>query len=275
MKIKTLLIASMVTGLFAQAAAAASVASYDAGVSPTAGTTGAANPTTQGWTANNSVVNSYATGLDSTNGGWRITDGTTTTFYFYQDSLSGSEAAQMAAYGWSASWTVAVNRDAVRSDGVPNGVNDYYNAGANQNNNAMWIEVAGNGLYVMQLGADANNDITISDLTNTYQVTTDGDRLSEELGSGAPSVDYVTFSLDYDAITGDAILTDSEGNNHGVVATAGVGAQNRVIWGSYSSGGQGSTTWNSVSVNAIPEPAALGSGLIGLGLLASRRRRSK
>ncbi|GAA5496103.1 hypothetical protein Rhal01_02284 [Rubritalea halochordaticola] len=253
---------------------AAIVSSYSAGVDPTAGTTGAADPLSQGWAASTGSPGSFNYGADSTNGGWRITDGTAGGAFFYQQSLSGSAVTEMTSFGWTATWTTAVNRDAVSSSGVPNGVNDYYNAGSNQNNNAFWLEVAGNYLYVLSFQSDADGDILISDGTNTFDITSGVDSLSDELGTGAPSVTYVTFTLSYDVGGGQASLSDSLGGNHGVVATSGSGSTNRIVFGATSSGGQGSTTWNSISVESIPEPSSL--ALLGAaGLLGLTRRRRK
>lgn len=258
---------------FATASNAAVITSYNAGVAATAGTTGASDPTSQGWAASTGSPGSYNYGADSTNGGWRITDGTTGGAFFYQHNLSGSDVTGMTSLGWTATWTTALNRDAVSSLGVPNGVNNYYNAGSNQNNNAFWIEVAGNYLYVLYFQSDADGDILISDGTNVFDITSGVDSLSDELGVGAPSVNYVTFTLSYDVGLGQAFLTDSLGGNHGAVATSGVGGTNRVVFGAISSGGQGSTTWNSLSVETVPEPSAFALlGVAGLAVFIRRKR---
>ena len=114
--------------------------------------------------------------------------------------------------------------------------------------------------------SDANNDIILTDGTSDFQITNTGNQLSHELGAGSPIASYITFSLDYNAMTGDATLTDSLGGNHGVITSFGTGATDRVLFGATSGGGFGSTTWNSVSLEttAVPEPSSL--ALVGLAV---------
>lgn len=271
MKATLALFSLALTAIYANAA---TVATYNAGVAPTAGTTGAANPTAQGWTANGGVT-AFSHGQDSTNGGWRITDGTSSQPFFYQSTISAADATAMATNGWTATWTTAVNADAVQDTGVPNGVDDFYIAPNNsrQNNNAMWIEAAGVGLYVLTYNVDANNDIQLTDGTSTFQITTANNQLSEELGTGAPVANYVTYTLS--SIGGAApTLTDSLGGNHGTVASLGAASTDRVVWGATSSGGNGSTTWNGVSLESVPEPTTT-TLLFSLaaGLILRRRRK--
>lgn len=247
-------------------------ASYAAGVSPTAGTTGASDPTTQGWTyIPPATPNNYAYGGDSTLGGWRITDGTTTAAVFYQTTISVENAALMAANDWSVAWTVAVNADAVSAAG--SGVDNYYAAPSNarQDNNSLWLELAGEWVYILAVQVDANNDVRLSDGTNTFQVTTAGNQLSQELGTGAPLANYFTFTLS--SVGGTVSLSEAGAGELGTVATwSGLSpTQNRVVFGAYSSGGQGSTVWNAIEVTTVPEPAA--ALVAGLGLLGLLRRR--
>lgn len=268
MYLKTTLATLAVTTLVANAA---SVANYSAGVSPTAGTTGASDPTTQSWTAIGGVTG-FSHGLDSTIGGWRITDGTSSQPYFYQHTISGADAGLMASNDWTATWTTAVNADAVQNTGVPNGVDNFYAAGGagSQNNNAMWVELAGGAWYVLTFNVDGNNDIQINDGTNTFQITTANNQLSEELGTGAPFANYITFTLS--SVGGVASLTDSLGGNHGAVAAFGTGGIDRVVFGAFSGSGFGSTTWNNIDVDVVPEPSsALLLGLASLALLRRRR----
>jgi len=251
-------------------AGASTVVNYTAGVAPTAGTTGAADPTTQGWTANGTPTG-FSHGLDSTIGGWRITDGTSSSPWFYQHTISLADATAMASNDWAATWTTAVNADAVRNDGVPNGVDSYYDAPdqSRQNDNAMWVEVSGQFRYILTFKVDANNDLILSDGTTDFQITTANNQLSQELGTTVAN--YFTYTLT--SVSGVVSLTDSLGGNHGPISTSGAATQDRIIFGAYSSGGQGSTTWNAVNVDVVPEPSAavLLGGLSLIGILRRRR----
>ena len=268
MKLKYTIVALAATTLAANAAI--TVANYASGVAATAGTTGAADPTTQGWTANGTVTG-FSHGLDSTIGGWRITDGTASQPYFYQNTMTVANASAMASQDWTATWTAATNADAVRSDGVPNGVNNYYIAPnqSRQNDNAMWIEVSGAFRYILTFKSDANDDLILSDGTTDFQITTANNQLSQELGTTVAN--YVTYTLN--SVGGVVSLTDSLGGIHGAIATSGAASQDRVIFGAVSSGGQGSTTWNALDLQVVPEPST--TALLGLGGLALILRRRK
>ena len=256
------------------AAQATLIASYVSGVAATAGTGigNAADPTTQGWTWNGpGTPNNYARGFDTGNGGWNITDGTTTAYAWYGQGIVAGDATLMKNYGWTNVWTVAVNADAMSAAG--GGVDNYYAAPSNarQSDNAMWLELDNGDTYLLNYKTDASNNVLISDGTTDYTVT--GMGLSQQLGTGSPSMQYVTFTLISDGAT--AALTDSLGNNFGTVAkNAYVGTQNRVIFGAYSGSAQGSTVWNNIALTTIPEPATV--GLLGLfGVAALLRRRMK
>ncbi len=265
MKLKYTIAAIAATTL---AANAATIVSYTSGVAGTVSTTGADDPTTQSWVYNGSVT-AFSHGADSTNGGWRITDGTNATGAFYSQTIGLADVAAMTTGDWSASWTTATNADAVNSGG--GGVDNYYQAAnqARQNDNAMWIEVAGQFRYILTFKSDANNDLVLSDGTTDFQITTTNNQLSQEIGT--PVANYVTYSLA--SVSGVVSLTDSLGGNHGAIATSGTAITDRILWGATSSGGQGSTTWNALSVDTVPEPSS--TALLGLGGLALILRRRK
>ena len=254
----------------------AAVASYSSGVLPQAGITGAADPTAQGWVASTAAPGNYNWGGDSPLGGWRITDGTSAGAFFYSTSLSSSDALALTSQDWTASWTVALGADAVSKAG--GGVDDYY-SGANfarQNNNAFWLETAGEFAYILIHKSDANGNVLLSDGTSDSQITTAGNQLAQEIGTGAPgNANYITFTLN--SVAGTVSLTDSLGGIHGAVAEyAGfTPTQDRVVWGAFSNAGQGSTVWNDIQVSVVPEPTAV--ALLGLGALvcglARRMRR--
>lgn len=258
------------------AQASSTVSSYSAGVAPTAGTTGAADPISQGWIPSTESPGSYNYGADSTIGGWRITDGTSGGNFFYSQALSPTAALGMTYSDWTATWTTVVSADAVSSAGVPNGVDEYYIADpTRQNNNALWLEVAGQYTYILTHKTDANGNVLLNDGVNDFTITLGGNELAQELGAGAPSANYITYTLS--SVGGVVSLSDSLGGSHGVVATHPTVAptEDRVVWGAYSWPGQGSTVWNDLSVVVVPEPTS--SLLLGFGLLALmlRRRSSK
>lgn len=245
------------------------ILSYESGVAASAGVAGSADPNSQGWTLT-SGANSFLSGQDSMNGGWRITDGTTAGPAFYSQAITASDVTNMNSQGWVASWTTTVNADAISTAG--GGVDNYYSSGSNQNNNAFWVEVAGSYQYVLTFRNNAAGDIFLNDGTSSFQITNTGNNLAQELGAGSKSANYITFQLAYDANTGNAILTDSLGGNHGVVSSSGAGSSNRLVWGATSSAGQGSTTWNQLSLSSVPEPSSLSLfAFCGLGLLFRRR----
>ena len=271
MKLRTVAFALLACTL---PAAAALVASYDSGVAPVAGITGAANPTSQGWTFNGVTTNNFAYASDSTIGGWRVVDGTTTAFANYSQAIGAGDLADMNNLGWVAEFTVAISQDAMSKAG--GGVEGYY-AGANsarQNNNAMWVESASGATdyaYILSFATNATNDYLLKDSVNTYTIAT-GNQLSSELGT--TNANYVTFTLEYTPGTG-AYLTDSLGGDHGLIATftGYTPSSDRVIWGSYSAGGQGGTVWNNVSLVTVPEPGT--PLLLGMFLLLGLARRPR
>lgn len=221
-------------------AVAYTVASYDAGVLPAAGVTGAANPTNQGWTPSVTTMGAYNHGMDSSIGGWRITDGTSTANFFYQMTLSPTAAADMANYDWVATWTTALVADAVHLNGLPNGVDNYYSSTpTRQNNNAMWVELAGQFAYVLIHKADASGNVVLSDGVSNFQITTAGNQMAQEIGAGAPgNVNYITYTLSSKG--GVVTLSDSLGGNFGpVVSYPGYTPSiNRVVWGAFNNAGQ-------------------------------------
>jgi len=249
---------------------AGNVASYSSGVLPQAGVTGAANPTSQGWTGSGTMGN-YNWGGDSTIGGWRITDGTSTAALFYQKGLSLDDSLAMTYNDWTATWTSALVADALSMAG--GGVDNYYSGTpARQNNNAMWVEVAGQFAYILTHKADAAGNVLLSDGTSNFQITTAGNQMAQEMGTGAPGdVNYITYTLS--SVGGVVSLSDSLGGSYGPVATyAGyTPSQNRIVWGAFSNAGMGSTAWNEILVTVVPEPAS--AALFGLGALVLFLRR--
>jgi uncharacterized protein (TIGR03382 family) len=260
----------------ATAANAVLITGYQSGLPAAAGQSGAADPAGQGWSWVGNGPNAWSYAGDSGNGGWRISDGTSTAPSYYQKGLDAAGEAAMQGE-WSAIWTVASNGDIVNAtthldnwiSGTP----------GNQNNNALWIELDSTTVdyrYILTVTSDAGGNMQISDGTNTFAVTGAGFSQEADPFDGNPAtttMDFVTFTLGY--ADGKAKLSDSLGNFHGVVATSGSASQDRVVFGATSSGGMGSTTWNSVAIHAVPEPGTFliwGLGLLGLAWCGRRRR---
>ena len=183
-------------------ATAALVASYDAGVAPTAGTTGAADPTTQGWTFTGVTNNNYAYGGDSTIGGWRVVDGTTTALANYSQAIGAGDLADMNTLGWVASCTVAISQDAVSKAG--GGVENYY-ANDTRRNNALWVESASGATdyaYVLSFASNATGKILFSFPASTgryyqllYKTNLSTPLLTNDLGWGVPGMVVTNDSL--------------------------------------------------------------------------------
>ena len=219
------------------------VVTYDSGVLAQGGATGAADPTTQDWTF---FVgdNGWLYGGDSTNGGWRISDGTSTGAAFYQKAI---DPALMGG-DWTATWTIASNGDIVNASAwLDNWISG---AESRQNNNAMWIEVVGVGRYILTVQS-SSGVMQIHDGTTSWGIT--GHGFSQEdspfaPGSSTTVMDYVTFTLIYDASTGTATLYDGT-TSYGPIATNGTATQNRIVFGATSGAGNGSTTWNAIMVD--------------------------
>lgn len=261
---KKLVVLMLALSLLATSVNAGVVASYDSGVAAAAGAGPSADPTTQGWTAFG-MTNAWAYAADSGNGGWRITDGTSSAGAFYQAPLS---AGAMSS-DWTATWTVASNADLVNATTY---LDNWISDNNKQINNAMWIEVAGAYRYILTVNDNAGV-MQISDGTTAFDIAGHGYSQEDDPfnpGTSTTVMDFVTFTLSYDAGTGIATLSDGT-TNYGAVTTSGSATKDRVVWGAISSGGTGSTTWNAVTV--IPEPATM--LLLGLGGLSLMRRRRK
>ena len=260
---------AMVAAFAAMAASAEIVVQYDAGVTAANGEAGAADPTTQGWTLNGGG-NPWADGYDSGNGGWTVVDGTSGAAAFYSQNLDAADTALMAN-GWTATFKVAVNADAINAGG--GSVDNYYMAPNNgrQNNNALWLENNTGGYsYILTYNVNASDEVVINDGTTSWTIA--GSALSQQTGAGSPDMNYLDFSLVYDAGTGDATLFEGA-TTIGVMNTHTINGTDRVIFGAYSGAGQGSTTWNEVTIDAIPEPATLGMvAAFGGAILFIRRK---
>lgn len=261
---KTLLTTAAAVVLVSGSASAATLVSYDYATTadPTAGSGASA------WTATGVGSNAWAHGYDDASAsGWTVTDGTSSALAYYQHSLSSGDAAELNSNDWTATFTVSVNGDAVNGSGGV--VDNFYTADpARQNNNAMWVELAGGNLYQLTFENDASGNVFVNDGTTQHAIV--GGLVRQN--SNGDTGNFITYTLS--SVSGATTLTDSLGGSR-AIAAAGVGSSDRIIFGSYSSGGMGSTTWNSVSIDtvAVPEPSS--TALLGLGGLALILRRRK
>ncbi len=228
-------------------AALVTIAEYDSGVTAAVGQSGAADPEdgagVSAWTKTG-TVSAYSDGYDSGNGGWTIVDGTSGSPWNYQHNLSAADTALMA-YGWTATFKVGVNADAVPAAG--GGVNNYYTAvPSRQNNNIMIIQNVGDYSYILTFKNDGSGNVIVNDGTTDFNVNA----VACQQHGGSDTMDYVTFTLTYDVATTTATLSDDKGSTLGAIATSGSASADRVVFGAGSSSGQGSTTWNTLELQA-------------------------
>lgn len=211
------------------------VASYDSLVAAQAGASGADNPTNQGWTYLNGS-NSWADAFDSTNGGWRIIDATSSTYEYYSKALNSTQRNAMAA-GWVATWTVSMDSDAINSSS--GFVDNYFVTNYSyQNNQAVWIEDCTNNYrYILYHKVTSGGNLIINDGTRDIQVTSDVSAYDN----------FKQLKLVYS--NGSAKLY--YGTSYWTIAKNGTPSSSRVIFGAISSSGQGSLIWNNVSVETF------------------------
>lgn len=250
----------MLVFALAASASAGVVGSYDSGVVAAAGSAGAADPTTQGWTASPGIgpgTNAWAHAYDSGDGGWRTVDGTNSTNAYYQYDIAAGDASDMA-FGWTATWTLSMDSDAI--NGTGGFVDDYYLPPNNDRQSSIyaWIETVNSDSYVLAHKIDENSNLLIDDGTAIHQMTTDGSAYDN----------FKTFTLNSDGTSATLTLgtTTVALNGHSFHAA------DRVVFGSGSTPLQGSAIWNQIGVTAtIPEPATM--VLLGVGSLVAIRRK--
>lgn len=255
------------------------VRSYDAGVVATAGAGGANDPASVAGGSWNAVIGTgFRAGIDSGNGGWRITDGSGSgTAPHYDTVLSASDLAKLdnSEGGWELTFRVSMPGDAIGQGGAFS--NDYYaNTPTLQNNNLILIENAGDYRFNVQFTSNPAGNMVV----NGFEVgggISMNDEISDNSGTLATpvTVEYVDFALRYTGGT-TAILTNSVGDPSLTVNSA-AASQNRIYWGSGSGSGQGSTIWNNIQLRTIvPEPSSLVLclfGFAGVMLTFGRRQR--
>ncbi|MGD1978141.1 MAG: hypothetical protein PVJ98_02005 [Akkermansiaceae bacterium] len=217
--------------------------SYDSGIATT-DLIGAADPVAQGWSYTG-TGGAFSDGFDAGTGvgsnfggGWRTVDGTSGAQSVYTIDTSAIIGAITSADGWKMTWTVAVDRDAVRGDGGAE-VADYYNSPNNGRQNAL----------LLYFDMDDVNSFRVDHRVNASDVV--------ELLVGGNSYDtgigldeFGTYSITYNTASGSAELDYGAGV---ATITPSIADPNRstLFMGSGSTGGQGSGVWNSVVIETV------------------------
>lgn len=253
---RVLCILTSVFALSALASFSAVIIDYQSGVTASAGSSGAADPAAQGWTGGASAVNGFLGAYDSGDGGWRTIDGTKDGYANYQYNFTAPDLSAMDSNGWILTSVASMDSDALGPLGATS--NDYYLPPnqSRQNNTGMWIERSGQYRYILLFAADANGNLLVDDGTTQHQITTGG-------SNGGYDV-FTTFGISYDGSS----ATMSAGGSDYPLSTSGAATQDRILFGTHSSTGQGSAIWNQYRLEVIPEPASGILALLALGLFA-------
>lgn len=217
--------------------------SYESGISTT-DLTGAADPVGQGWTYTG-TSGAFSDGFDAGTGigsnfggGWRTVDGTSGAQSVYTVDTSAIIGDVTAAEGWRMTWTVAVDRDAIRGDGGAE-VADYYNAPNNGRQNALLLYFDMDDVNSFRVVHRVNeNDEVILDVSGN------------QYNTGVSLDSFGTYSITYNTASGSAELDYGAGV---ATITPSTTDPNRstLFMGSGSTGGQGSGVWNSVVIETI------------------------
>ncbi|MGD1978142.1 MAG: hypothetical protein PVJ98_02010 [Akkermansiaceae bacterium] len=240
------------------------VLSYQSGIDSTT-LTGAADPATQGWTytgTGGAFSDGYdaGTGVGSNfGGGWRTVDGTSGAQSVYTQDTSSVIPAITSASLWRMTWTVALDRDAVRGDGGAE-VADYYNAPNNGRQNALLLYFDMDNVDSFRVDHRVNGADEVELLVSGTSYNT-----------GVSLDQFGTYSITYDSTAGTALLDYGAGT---AVVNPSTPDPNRstIFMGSGSTGGQGSGVWNSMTVEIIPEPGSAMLALLSLFGLVRRKR---
>ena len=105
-------------------ASAQTIVTYDSAVTAAIGQSGAADPTSQGWTYTG-AGSGYSDGYDSGDGGYRTVDGTSSTVSWYENDIAALDVTTLtSAPGWTLDWTASIDSSALLEGG--GGVTNYY-----------------------------------------------------------------------------------------------------------------------------------------------------
>ncbi len=240
-------LAAFMTGVLTMPAGAAVLAEYDAGVEAAPGVSGAADPVSQGWTPVQIGSHIWSVGLDSLQGGWRVTDGTSDWQPRYTTALDASDTAAMDADGWSITWIVSRPKDAVRPGFTS--VN-FYSSNLTRDKAGLSIGRSGQYRYDLRLDASPNGDLLVNDGTTDHVMKT-GTVVTDAFDT------FFTLVLNYDAVTDSATLT--LGSTVVNLASTGTVTDDEIVFGSLVRDNAGSAIYNLVRLESppIPEPASL------------------
>ncbi len=232
------------------------IVGYTSGVSAVWGAAGSsANPTDAGWTYVKNVNNAYLGGFDSTNGGWRTVDATSTGYVYYQYALTPQDQTALADAGlWRLTYSAAIDRHAWTTGNVV-GVNNYFvSTLSRQNNSGVWFE-GPNFRYSLYFEVNADTNLVVYDQTSRFVI------------DGSAFETFRTFVIEG---TNNAASL-SVGSQSFTLTPAGIVSANRMLFGAFTGTGQGSEVWNSVTLEVIPEPGTI-SLLILFGVATLLRR---
>lgn len=217
--------------------------SYESGIAST-DLIGAADPVGQGWTYTG-TGGAFSDGFDAGTGvgsnfggGWRTVDGTSGAQSIYTVDTSAIISDVMAAEGWRMTWTVALDRDAVRGDGGAE-VADYYNAPNNGRQNALLL------YFDMD---DVNSFRVVHRVNESDEVVLDVS--GNQYNTGVSLDSFGTYSITYNTASGSAELDYGAGTATITPSTADPD-RSTLFMGSGSTGGQGSGVWNSVVIETV------------------------
>jgi hypothetical protein len=241
------------------------VLDYQSGIS--SGTsTGASDPASQGWTYTGSGSD-FSDGFDagtgvssSIGGGWRTVDGTSGAQSVYTKDTSTIIDAITAADVWKMTWTIGLDKDAIRTSGAA--VSDYYNAPNNSRQNALLL------YFDMD---DTDSFRVVHRVNSSDEVLLDVSGTQYNTGVGLDT--FATYSITYSKASGTAVLDYGAGTATINPSTVDPN-RSTIFMGSGSTGGQGSGVWNSmvIETNPVPEPSSVLLSLLGVSMFLYRRR---
>lgn len=219
--------------------AAEVLASYNSGVIAAAGQSGAADPVAQSWTRAGAST-TFSGGYGSGNGGWRTVDGTNAGYASFTKLFSSPDVTKISIRGgWTATWTIALDKDALAVPPSASVVASYYLTPnqARQNDIVTVIDVAADSLgVVVTHKLDASNTVLLDVGGTTYNTGI--------VASTFPS--FATFSLTFDRGAGTTTLNYGAGSAVVTTGAPAVTGRNGIVFGANSQTGQGSAVWNQV-----------------------------